>query len=169
MNESIITPEKEHIFTILFRGSMWWRIGYGSLRLLTGFMLLRVVGVPFAEVFRNLMSHELLQDPTDILFQFVYRILEDHSFTVTYFVALYLIFWGTIDIVLSLCLLRHKLWAFPMSLGLIALFVLYSIYRVFHTHSPILLLVICIDLCIMYVMHHEYQVQKLKHGRVQEL
>lgn len=164
MIDDTTAPEKEHIFTVLFRGSMWWRIGYGSLRLLLGAMLLRVVGVPFVEVFRNLMSHELLQDPTDILFQFVYRILEDHSFTVTYFVAFYLIFWGTIDSVLSLCLLRHKLWAFPMSLGLITLFVLYSIYRLYHTHSPVLLGVILIDLCIMYVMHHEYRVQKRRIG-----
>jgi uncharacterized membrane protein len=165
MIDEIKAPEKEHLFTVLFRGSMWWRIGYGSLRLLLGAMLLRVVGIPFSEVFRNIMSHELLQDPTDVLFQFVYHLLEVHTLTVTYFVAFYLIFWGTIDIFLSLCLLRHKLWAFPVSLGLIMLFVLYSVYRVLHTHSPILLGVILIDLCIMYLMHHEYRVQKRKMGQ----
>ncbi len=160
-----LNKDEPHVLSVLFRASMWWRISYGSLRLILGFMLLRVIGTPFSDLFYHLMSHEVTEDPKDEIFQLIYNILQDHSFTVTYFVAAYLVFWGVIDVFLSICLLRHKLWAFPVSTGLIALFILYEIYRIFHTHSLILLWIIFIDIIILAIIHREYLVLKEQRSR----
>ena len=155
--ESKIESHEKQVLSVAFRLGMWWRIGYGVLRLILGGVLIKFfIGTPFSDLFYHIMEHEVLKDSSDTIFQFIYGILQDHSFTVTYFVASYLIFFGIIDVVLSLCLLKHKLWAFPLSTGLISLFVLYEIYRIFHTHSLILLCIILIDIFIIFVIHREY-------------
>jgi len=150
-----VTSPKSMSF--LFHISMWWKIFYGSVRVALGFVLLKLIGTPFNDIFYSLMSHELSTDSTDVAFQFLYRFTEDHSFTVTYFIAIYLLFWGAIDIVFSTLLLRHKLWAFPLSLFLMGFFILYEIYRVIHTRSLILLSLILLGLAILYLIYNEYQ------------
>jgi len=144
--------------SFLFHISMWWRIFYGTVRIILASILIKLVGTPFTEILSRMMSHELSQDPTDVLFQFLYRLIEDHSFTVTYFVAAYLFFWGAIDIVLSLLLLRHKLWAFPVSITIMLIFTFYEVYRVIHTQSRVLLLLILLDTCIIYLIYREYNI-----------
>ena len=65
-------------------------------------------------------------------------------------------FWGFIDVTLSINMLKRRLWAFPVSIWLIALFVLYELYRFSHTHSFVLALVITADMTIMWLIRKEY-------------
>ena len=151
------TTLEERFFTI----GMKWRIGYGSLRILFGLALLKLVNTPLLDVVTNLMSHELVEDPNDVLYTFISSILTNHPLYVTYFLALYFIFWGVIDVVLSYNLIKHRLWAFPASFILIGLFVMYETIRFTHTHSFILLGVIFIDIIIIWFIWREYQKLKL--------
>ena len=140
-----------------FRLGMYWRIIYGTLRLIVGVALLRLVGSSSADIFRRVVGRELLEDPGDPLLRIVRPFMHHFSFSITYFIAAYLIFWGIIDIALSVSLLNKKLWAFPLGMGLIAIFVLYEIYRFLHTHSTFLLVVIVVDLAIIWVIRGEYR------------
>ncbi len=144
------------IYDLLFRVGMGWRILYGFLRLILGFILLRLIGTPLSDIFYKVMSHELIEDPTDFLIQTVSPLLQHLSFTVTYFIAAYLIFWGIIDILLSINLLKHKMWAFPISIYLIGIFVLYEIYRFSYTRSFVLACVIIMDLILIWLIRREY-------------
>lgn len=157
--ENVGSPES---ISFLFHISMWWKILYGSIRIIIGVILLNLIGTPFIDIFSSLMSHEVATDPNDPLYQFVYNILENHSFTVTYFVSIYLLFWGVIDIVFSVLLLRHKLWAFPFSIVMMGMFTTYEIYRVIHTKSLILLSLILLSLGIMYLIYNEYRILEKK-------
>lgn len=145
----------------LFILGMKWRIGYGLLRILFGLALLKVVNTPLLEVLTNLMSHELINDPSDILYSFMLSTLTKHPFYITYFLAVYFIFWGIIDVALSYFLLKHKLWAFSISLLLIICFVMYEAYRYFITHSIILLGVIFVDTIIIWLIWREYKKLKI--------
>lgn len=144
------------ILNILFRVTMTGKIVYGTLRLILGFALLRLVGSPFSDIFYTLLSHELITDPNDILLQAVMPLLKYLAFPVTYFIAFYILFWGFLDIFLGISLLKDKIWAFPTSLILIGVFVIYEIYRFFHTHSVILACIIVIDLILMWLIYKEY-------------
>lgn len=146
----------------LFRYGMWWRIFYGFLRVVLGLVLSKQIDVSFHELLYKVMSYELTEDPSDILFQSVSTFLQVHPFTVTHFLALYLIFWGCVDVVLSAFLLRHKLWAFPLSLTLIAFFILYEFYRLLHVFSWALLSVIVLDMVIFWLINREYKNMTLK-------
>lgn len=141
----------------LFKIGMYWRVLYGAIRILVGLTLLEFINIPFTVLLQRIMSHELAEDPADDLFTFTNHFLQIHPLHVTYFLSFYLIFWGIIDIFLSINLLKRKTWAFPASLGLVTFFVLYELYRLTHTHSLILLSIILIDIIIIWVINREYK------------
>lgn len=136
--------------------SMWWRIAYGTLRTIFGFALFQAVGSPVLDVITSIMSYELTQDPSDKLYSMVSHFLGQDPLYVSYFLAIYFIFWGLIDIILSINLLRGKLWAFPASLVLIGGFIIYELIRFTYTHSSILLFIIFVDIIIFWFIEREY-------------
>lgn len=77
--------------------------------------------------------------------------------TVT-FVALYFISRGAIKIVLIAALLRNMLWAYPASLFLLGLFVLYQFYQLVVDHSLLILGITLFDLVVMYFIYREWQI-----------
>jgi uncharacterized membrane protein len=141
----------------LFTFGMWWRIAYGFLRIIFGLALLRVVGLPLVSVITSLMGHELVEDPSDILYAFASHALGQHPVYISYFLAIYFIFWGVLDVVLSYNLLKDKIWAFSSSLILIGGFIMYELFRFSHTHSFILLYIICLDVAIFWLIKREYK------------
>lgn len=145
----------------LFVMGMWWRITYGVARIFFGLAILKVVGMPLTDVLVAMMGHELHEDPTDLLYVVVNQLLEHHHFYVTYFLSFYFIFWGTVDVFLSISLLKHRLWAFPVAVVLISGFIVYSIGRFSFTHSLVLLFIICLDTLVVWLIWREWQ--KLKH------
>lgn len=149
---------------LLFRLGMWWRIFYGLIRFLSGLALLRMIGTPLSDIFFRIMRTELVEDPSDRFVQVVGHALHQHSYEVTFFLAFYFIFWGVVDIWLSISLLRHQTWAFPVSLVLITVFVIYGIFRFFHTHSLVLLVVILVDIVLIRLIWQEYQ--RMRHKLV---
>lgn len=149
----------------LFHLSMWWRIIYGCVRIILGLLLLKMINVPFSEIFCAIMNYEVTAEPTDHVISYINTFLEDQELTVTMFVAAYLLFWGVLDVILSICLLRHQWWAFPVSLFLIGTFILYESYRFTYTLSPFLLTVIIIDALIFWIIWREYvDIEKKAHA-----
>ena len=145
----------------LFNIGMKWRIGYGFFRILFGLALLKVVGTPVIQVVSTLMRHELVEDPSDILYSFITNVLTSHPLYITYFLSFYFIFWGVLDVTLSYNLIKHRLWAFPASFLLISLFVIYEVTRFIDTHSFILLGIILLDIIILWLIRREHKKIKL--------
>lgn len=141
----------------LFTYGMYARIVYGGLRIILAGVLLGYVGVQFSDLLSTLMAHELIEDPNDALVHAIQPLLRHASFTVTFFLASYLLFWGVIDIFLSVQILRKRLWAFSASMCAIGLFTIYEIYRFSHSHSTALLIVTLFDVVILYLLHRERQ------------
>jgi uncharacterized membrane protein len=141
----------------LFKIAMYWRLFYGTFRILLGLALLKLINVPLADLLYRVMGKELTEDPSDLIFTIVNTFLQLHPLSITYFLSGYLIFWGIVDIFLSANLLKDRLWAFPVSLWLISLFVVYELYRFYHTHSQILLCVILVDIVILGLIQREYK------------
>lgn len=156
LTEAILSPHK---MSFLFQLSMLWRIVYGLLRIIMGVAFLRLIGQPLSEFVYTIMSHEVMRG-TDVVLGKIYQLFETHDFTISYFIATYFIFWGIVDIVLSLSLLRRIKIAFPITMVLILLFICYGIFRFSYTHSLVLLGVIIIDIGIIYLINREYK--KLK-------
>lgn len=144
-----------------FKATMYWRVAYGVLRIYVGYRLLGLIGLPLSDAYQRLVRHEITE--SDRVYYAIGHLLSQHAYSITYFMAAYLFFWGFVDIVLSLAMVRHILWTFALSFCLIGLFGLYELYRYLHTHSPLLIGLILIDLFVMYMVGLEYR--KLKTRR----
>ena len=154
-------PTSPPSMSFLFHASMWWRIFYGFLRVVLGISLIHMTGESITTFIQMLMAHETTGLRTDTLLGMLYTFFNHYDVRITYFLAFYFIFWGVIDIVLSICLLKHILRAFPIAMALIALFIVYGIYRFTHTHSLMLICVIIFDIGMLFLINYEYQ--KLKY------
>lgn len=132
-------------------------MGYGAVRILFALAILKVVGQPLLDVLNTLMSHELIEDPHDLLYTLANYVLSNHPLYITYFVAFYFFFWGVVDVVLSYNLLHRKQWAFPVSFAVIGVFIGYELFRFSHTHSVILLGVTILDAAILWLIWREYE------------
>jgi len=136
--EPVTASSRDARIDFWFRIGMSWRIVYGCGRIALAIVLLSHIGTPFTDLFKSLMRHEIVEDPNDILVRIAEAGLAHGSFMVTRFLAAYLGFWGVIDIGLSTALLKNLRWAFPVSLTLIGLFLVYEVQRFTHTHSIVL-------------------------------
>ena len=140
----------------LFSTVMWIRIIYGLVRVVFGLALLKIVGMSFLDILNYLLDKEIVFNPLNFIYTFTVNWLEHNPMYVTYFLASYFIFWGTLDTVLSYNLLKDKHWAFPVSLVLIVVFVIYEIFRFTHTHSLMLLWIIIFDIFLFWLIKREY-------------
>jgi uncharacterized membrane protein len=161
LKENHSEPPIEMLEDEFFRLGMWWRILYGILRLIFGISLLFFIDTPVVEILDKIMAHELTQDPNDVLLNAVRSFFSLHGYVITYFLAGYFIFWGLTDVVLSINILRNKLWAFPVTIVLIIGFVFYEIFRFTHTHSLVLLVVMFFDVFVAWLVWRHYK--KIKH------
>lgn len=151
-------PHSSSIQSTLFLIGMWWRIVYGFARTVLGLALFRSVGLPLQEVgfIQKIMEHELTDAPTDVIVSAFGQAFNHQPVYITYFLAFYFIFWGVVDIVLSVSLLRDRLWSFNVSYLLIGVFVVYEVLRFTRTHSSVLLAVIVIDIVVLWLIRREH-------------
>jgi uncharacterized membrane protein len=74
-----------------------------------------------------------------------------------HFYAFYLLSHGLIKGVLVFFLLREKLWAYPASIAVFALFIAYQLYRYSFTHDVGLIVLSIFDLFVIGLAIHEYR------------
>jgi len=119
-----------------------------------GFLLLFVnVGA----ILQALVQNEVVEDPDGFLARHANMLAGALSPHAQYVSALYLLSHGIIKAVLVYGLLRDKLWAYPASLAVLALFVAYQTITYTRTHSLALLLLTIFDLVLIWLIWHEYR------------
>ncbi len=115
-------------------------------------------------VIRALVANEIIEDPNNFLASRLNRFAGNLSHGVEVYTALYLIAHGIVKAFLVWGLLRKKVWAYPASLAVLALFILYQTITFFRSHSTPLLLLTFFDLALVYLIWHEYRHMKKKWG-----
>lgn len=108
------------------------------------------------DIVRAMLENELLDDPTDFLTNHFGTLLNPTP-EAQHFGGLYLLSHGIVKLVLIAGLLRDKLWAYPASLAVFTLFIVYQLERYLRTHSVWLLVITAIDLVVMWLIWHEYK------------
>ncbi len=73
-----------------------------------------------------------------------------------HFATTYLIAHGTAKMFIAWGLVREKLWAFPTALIVFGLLVVYQFFRLAHTHSPTLAVLVVLDIGVCYLIWREY-------------
>lgn len=98
---------------------------------------------------------EFAEDPHDLVANLLLHTVQHLSVDAQRFAALYLLGHGVIKLWLVAGLLREKLWYFPVSIVIFALFIAYQTYRFTNTHSVWLLLVTALDVVVIALTWHE--------------
>lgn|SRR3989338_1908903 len=125
------------------------------LQIVLGLALL--VSTRFNDVLIALVQNELIEDPGDFFARNMDRISPYFTPHFEFYAALYMLSHGIVKAVLVWGLLRNKMWAYPASLGVLALFILYQIIKIAENHSILLILLTVFDLAVMWLIWHEYR------------
>jgi uncharacterized membrane protein len=104
-----------------------------------------------------LTQEELLEDPRDLVANFLLRSTQNLSVSTQRFMALYLLAHGSVKLWLIVGLLREKLWYYPTAIVVFSLFIFYQLYRFTFTHSLWLVLITAIDVIVIALTWHEYK------------
>jgi uncharacterized membrane protein len=104
-----------------------------------------------------LTQDELLEDPNDFVATHLLRLAQNFTVSTQHFYAFYLLSHGVIKVFLVIGLLRNKLWAYPVSLVVLGLFIVYQLYRFSYTHGFGLIVLTVFDVIVMGLIWHEYR------------
>lgn len=101
---------------------------------------------------------EVFESPHDVVANFLSQQAHQFAFTSSTFIAVYLLSRGIIKLGLVAALLRNQLWAYPSSLVVLGLFVVYQVYQYATGHSLLIVLLTVFDLIVMYFIWREWQI-----------
>ncbi len=105
----------------------------------------------------KLTQEELNEDPNDYIAHYLRQSSSHLSIGTKFFAAFYLLSHGVIKLFLVVGLLRGKHWAYPTSLAVLGLFIIYQLYRFTFTHSLSLIALTIFDLIVMWLIWQEYK------------
>lgn len=104
-----------------------------------------------------LTQHELSEDPRDMVANFLVTMGHGFSISTQQFGIVYLMSHGIIKLILILLLWKKKLWAYPLSILSLILFIIYQIYRYTFTHSIFLIPLSLLDAVMIVLTYLEYR------------
>lgn len=102
-------------------------------------------------------QEELIEDPRDFVATHMLAFAQNFTVETKHFYAFYLLSHGLVKIALVVCLLKGKLWSYPVSLVVLGLFIAYQLYRFSYTHGTGLIILTILDMVVMALVWHEYR------------
>lgn len=137
---------------------------FGFFEILAGFVLAISGRLAINNLIIALTQQEIAEDPNDFFANYLIKASNNFSAGGHIFAVIYLIFHGVVNIFLATALLKNKIWAYPWALAGFSFFIIYQIFRYFHTHSLLLLLLTIFDIFIVLIILLEYR-KKYKRSR----
>lgn len=107
-----------------------------------------------------LTQSELVHDPNDFVATQLRDLAQALTINTQHFYAFYLLSHGLVKVLLVAGLLRNKLWAYPASLVVLGLFIVYQIYRFSYTHGIGLIVLTVFDVVVIWLIWHEYRLMR---------
>jgi uncharacterized membrane protein len=144
----------------LFRLGIFLKGIHAVIEIVGGLLLLVIPLRAFAHLAILLTQAELLEEPHDFVANYVMHFGTQLTSDSKTFGGAYLLSHGLVKLVLVVALLKNKLWAYPWSLIVLGLFIVYQMYRFTFTHSFALILLTIFDLVVIWLIWREYQIVK---------
>ncbi|USN87585.1 MAG: DUF2127 domain-containing protein [Candidatus Nomurabacteria bacterium] len=150
--------EKEKRIHLIFIWSVFLKALNGILEIIGGILFLFHGAT--SDLIKQLIQSELIEDPSDILANFILNHTPSLAADFQLFAAIYLLSHGVTKLLLAVGLLREQLWAFPSAMIVFTTFIFYQIYRYTHTHSVFLILLTVFDIFVVWLTWREYKYVK---------
>lgn len=147
---------------LLFEAGVIVKGLHALVELVSAFVIYFLGNAAFLVVTR-LTASELAEDSQDVFANFFLN-QTNHILSARGFVALYLVASAIINLIIVAGLLSNRLRAYPASMGVLSLFILYQVYRISLTHSVWLSIFTLFDIAVIYLIYQEYGRQKKLRG-----
>ncbi|MEK7107157.1 MAG: DUF2127 domain-containing protein [Patescibacteria group bacterium] len=154
LNESPVVAKREHAIYEVFVGAVVIKGLNAILEIVLGTLLLFTNVVE--DVVTVLVQNELIEDPNSFVATYIQSLLSTTP-QVQSFGALYLLSHGVVKVFLMAGLLRNKIWAYPSTIAVLALFIAYQMVRYLNTHSILLVFLSIFDALVVWLVWHEYK------------
>jgi|SRR5581483_4802160 len=140
----------------IFQVSVLLKGAHALLECMGGIALVLINTGSIVNFVNAITQEELIKDPNDFVATHLLAMAKGFSIETQHFYAFYLLSHGLVKVALVIGLLKEKLWAYPASLIVLSLFVLYQLYRFSYTHGPGLIALTIFDVIVMMLIWHEY-------------
>ena len=132
----------------------------GALEVVGGVLLLAVAPARITRWAKSITQHELGTDPNDFVARHILRSAHDFASGGRTFAAVYLLVHGVTKIVLVIEILREHLWAYKGMVVMLALFIVYQLYRMVQKPSITLAVLTVFDAFIIVLTMREEKRQR---------
>jgi uncharacterized membrane protein len=150
----------------VFEISLLLKGAHALIECIGGLVLAFVSTGTITRLVNALTQEELVEDPNDFVATHLLSAAQSFNVSTQRFYAFYLLSHGVIKALLVIGLLRNKLWAYPFSLVVLGLFILYQLYRYSYTHGLGLIVLTVFDIFVIGLIWHEYRlVRRYAHQR----
>lgn len=152
--EKVITEKRLHEtfeISILLKGL------HSVIEIIGGVLILFTTKAGITSLVASLTSEEIVEDPRDFLALYLIKAANNLSMSGQQFAAFYLLSHGVIKLFVIWGLYKKKIWAYPTSITVFTLFILYQLYRYTFTHSAWLLLFTVFDVIVILLTIHEWR------------
>lgn len=99
---------------------------------------------------------ELKEDPSDFIVNYFIDFGKTISLNSQHSIAIYMLIHGLVKLTVIVLLVKKKLWAYPIAVGVFGIFIAFETYSYFNSKSYLLLIVIAIDIIITIMIILEY-------------
>jgi uncharacterized membrane protein len=157
MNTLLARLEKLPLLDRIFDVSITLKGLDGVLEVIGGVLLLFLTPSRLNAIVEFVTQHELSQDPKDFIATHLLFYAQRYTATTALFLAFYLFSHGIIKIIIVVALLQQRLWAYPLAIVVLGLFIVYQIYRLALQVSFGLLALTLFDIFIVGLTVLEYR------------
>ena len=147
----------EHRIHQIFKVSVLLKGAHALIECVGGLAIALISTTTIAALVNRLTQEELIEDPNDFVATHLLTMAQNFSVSTQHFYAFYLVSHGIVKLFLVVGLLRGKMWAYPTSLVVLGLFIVYQLYRFSYTHAAGLIVLTLFDLLVMGLIWHEYR------------
>ena len=143
-----------------FEASLLLKGVLAGIEAISGILLFFLPGERIIGWVRLLTTHELTQDPQDLLASRILRALDGYSLATQDFYAVYLLGHGVMKLVVVLLLARGYLWAYPFAVAVLSAFIAYQVHRYLIAPSWGLVVLTVLDLVVIVLTVIEYRARR---------
>lgn len=128
----------------------------GVLEIIGGILLVFLNPNRLNRIIVILTQHELSEDPKDAIANFAMSMASNFSINNQHFGIYYLMSHGIIKLILVIMLWKRKIWAYPLTVGSLLLFIFYQVYRCIVSYSAGLIVLTVFDIIMIILTLIEY-------------
>jgi len=150
----------------LFEWGIWLKGLHSLIEIVGGILIAAISTDTIVTLVTDLTADELMRKPDDVIANYLMHAAAQLSVAQKSFAAFYLLSHGVAKLFLVVGLIRNRLWAYPASLVVLALFIVYQMYRYTLTHAVGLLLLTVFDLVVIWLILHEYRIVRQHRPRM---